>query len=414
MRSKQWSLRKVRDFAARSKFVNIEGAQLPPLSITKGRGVMLQSERYKKQIATDLRKYVIVRCQQFAFDPMSLYYGAIGWVDTIEIGLVSPDYVVFDVDDTVDKGFMSYLLRSPDQIAMYERVAETGNQFGKRRRVYWSVFEELEMRIPPLAEQRKIAGILSAVDASIARAQAVIERLQVVKAAMMVEFLTRGLPGQHSRFRKTEIGEMPEGWTVAPLDSCIDPHRPISYGILMPGKGWPGGIPVVKVKDIKNGVIDERDILLTSPELDHQYRRSRLRVGDLLLTIRGTTGRLARVPSSLDGANITQDTARLSIRAGINSEFVFFALQSPCLQAQIRDRTRGQAVKGINIGDVRKLQVPMPSIDEQEVFVTLLSAADECCAVSRLEFDALHRVRSGLLSVLLKGEVRVTSDEEVA
>jgi len=47
--------------------------------------------------------------------------------------------------------------------------------------------------------------------------------------------------------------------------------------------------------------------------MDEAYRRSRVTTGDLLFSIRGTVGRMAFVPQELDGANITQDTARVSI-----------------------------------------------------------------------------------------------------
>ena len=72
------------------------------------------------------------------------------------------------------------------------------------------------------------------------------------------------------------------------LDELIQPGRPITYGILKPGTGYPGGIPVVKVKDMRDGMIDQTDMLLTSPEIDTQYQRSKLRRGDLLISIRGS------------------------------------------------------------------------------------------------------------------------------
>ena len=62
---------------------------------------------------------------------------------------------------------------------------------------------------PSLREQRKIAAILSSVDDAIEKTQAVIDQVQVVKRGLMQELLTRGLPGRHTRFKQTEIGEVP-------------------------------------------------------------------------------------------------------------------------------------------------------------------------------------------------------------
>ena len=72
-----------------------------------------------------------------------------------------------------------------------------------------------DVALPPLPEQRKIAAILSAVDEVIEKTEAVIESLQTLKKAMMQELLTRGLPGRHTRFKQTEIGEIPEEWEAA-------------------------------------------------------------------------------------------------------------------------------------------------------------------------------------------------------
>ena len=60
---------------------------------------------------------------------------------------------------------------------------------------------------PTLPEQRKIAAILSSVDDAIEKTQAVIDQVQVVKRGLMQTLLTRGLPGRHTRFKQTEIGE---------------------------------------------------------------------------------------------------------------------------------------------------------------------------------------------------------------
>jgi type I restriction enzyme S subunit len=123
---------------------------------------------------------------------------------------------------------------------------------------------------------------------------------------------------------------------------------------------------VIKVRDYPDGHVLTEDLLRTTHEIEAPFKRSRLRGGDLLLSIRGTVGRLAEVPSSLEGANVTQDTARLSIASAHNREYIRAVLESRFLQDQIASRITGLAVKGINIGEVRKLQIPLPPRREQD------------------------------------------------
>ena len=90
--------------------------------------------------------------------------------------------------------------------------------------------EAFRFSLPPLPEQRKIAAILSSVDDAIEKTRAVIDQVQVVKRGLMQELLTRGLPGRHTRFKQTEIGEIPAEWGLVSLGG-VDPvwwrHHPL-------------------------------------------------------------------------------------------------------------------------------------------------------------------------------------------
>ncbi len=88
----------------------------------------------------------------------------------------------------------------------------------------------------------------------------------------------------------------PAGWAVASLEQLTSPARPICYGILMPKENVATGVLFVKVKDMKGDTIDLEGLHRTTPEIAAKYARASLRTGDLLLSIRGTYGRVAEVP----------------------------------------------------------------------------------------------------------------------
>jgi type I restriction enzyme S subunit len=176
----------------------------------------------------------------------------------------------------------------------------------------------------------------------------------------------------------------------------------------MPGQHCAGGVPVVKVRDIFDGRIDESDLLFTHPSIDGAYKRSRLAAGDLLITIRGTTGRVALTPSTLAGANITQDTARIRVKGGTSSEFVYFALQSEQAQQQIALHTIGQAVKGINIRDVRRLTFPIPKKEgEQRAIARALSDVDALLAGLDRLIAKKRDLKEAAMQQLLTGRIRL-------
>ena len=97
-------------------------------------------------------------------------------------------------------GFLYYLIRHHKRSLERLAAGSTFLEVSKR------AVRGLRVRLPPLPEQRKIAAILSSVDDAIEKTQAVIDQVQVVKRGLMQELLTVGIPGRHTRFKKTEIG----------------------------------------------------------------------------------------------------------------------------------------------------------------------------------------------------------------
>ena len=197
---------------------------------------------------------------------------------------------------------------------------------------------------------------------------------------------------------------------ITPLDTFVSNDAPICYGILKPGDHYEGGIPVIKVKNIIGGVILEDDLLKTTPEIHAQYKRAEVKEGDILLTIRGTTGRVAIVPNSLNGANITQDTARIRVSSNDDSLYIFYALQSFNVQQQITLNTVGQAVKGINIAEVKKLKIYHPILDEQKAIAQILSTWDQAISATEKLLENSQQQKKALMQQLLTGKKRLLDE----
>jgi type I restriction enzyme, S subunit len=186
---------------------------------------------------------------------------------------------------------------------------------------------------------------------------------------------------------------------LLPLHRLVKPDKPITYGILMPGPDIEDGVPYVRVLDMKDGVILADQVRRTSTEIARQYSRSAIAEGDILLSIRGHVGRVAVVPASLSDANITQDTARLSINGTCDRRYVFWYLQSPAVQRWMKKHTKGGAVKGINLGDVKELTIPVPLLPTQHRIADILDKAD---AIRRKREEGIRLTEELLRSTFLE------------
>lgn len=282
--------------------------------------------------------------------------------------------------------------------------------------LYQHVFERFSFLAPNDDEQARIADVLDSIDAAMRAVQALITKQARIRAGLLQDLFTRGVdqngalrpPREEAPdlYHQTELGWLPNGWDAPTIKELVDPLRPVVYGILMPGYGHPDGVPVVKVKDIRNGRIDVPALLLTSPKIDAEYARSRLKPGDLLITIRGTVGRLAIVPQILNGANITQDTARLAIASG-DPFFYRYYLETHAAKTFLEANTLGNAVQGINLGDVRRMRAPKPPQFEQSEIARRVIMFDEHLHGLQTEANKLGALKSALMQDLLTGRVSV-------
>ncbi|WP_091237401.1 restriction endonuclease subunit S [Micromonospora matsumotoense] len=330
----------------------------------------------------------------------------------------------------VDPRYIQYSFETARVRSLVRAVARTtAGQAG----VSGASLKSIALLLPPLAEQRRIVatlderllrlraaevGLVQGAGRSVQLKAAVLRsaiagRLSnfeenayaaECRRVQMLE-LRREISGNVRRGRPDPLPvvaghglDFPERWAVMSMEELTHPERTISYGILKPGPNLSDGVPYVRVVNMRNDRISSGDLHRTSSEIDDQYSRARLASDDVLISIRGTYGRVVKVTPGLAGANITQDSARLSFLAGVDPNFACIYLRSPQVQRHLTRIARGVAVKGVNISDLREMPFPLPHPSEQ---IAIVQKVDELLAVqetvakavlhSQAKAKSLHR-----------------------
>lgn len=189
-------------------------------------------------------------------------------------------------------------------------------------------------------------------------------------------------------------------WPMLPLSDVVGPDKPIVYGIVQAGPECPGGVPYIKSTDVR-GTIDPSSLSRTTREIADRYRRSVVRPGDIVFSLRGNIGELSIVPTDLTEANLTQGTARISVNGSALNEYVAFALREPSLQREIARLGKGSTFQEISLEALRRIKIPLPPLPEQRKIAEILRTWDE--AIEKLEaLRAAKRERlTGLTQKLL-------------
>jgi type I restriction enzyme, S subunit len=254
-----------------------------------------------------------------------------------------------------------------------------------------SIMRALPFVYPPLQEQRRIAEVLDRAEALRAKRRAALGLLDTLTQSIFLDLF--GDPIANAK-----------RFPVKPLIDLIDPTRPLSYGILMPGPDQAEGVKYVRVVDMKQGGIDLAGVRKTTEKISNAFRRSLLKPGDLLMSIRGHVGRFAVVPPELDGANITQDTARLAV-VGCSSVFIRECLRSLGFQRWMAKHTKGVAVRGINLGDIKLMPIIVPPTDMQNSFAKKANAVEKLKFAQRASLTELDALFASLQHRAFRGEL---------
>ena len=305
-----------------------------------------------------------------------------------KLGFGTTEFHVFRPSPRITGSYLFNLLRAP-----YIRKAGAIKMKGAagQRRVPADFFANLQIPLPPLAEQKRIAGILDAADALRAKRRESLAQLDVLLQSTFLDMF--GDPVTN-----------PMGWEVRPLQQLIQSDRPITYGILKPGPDIEGGVPYVRVVDIQKEQVLTEQLRQTTQEIARQYKRSQLIAGDLLMSIRGHVGRMAIVPLAASEANITQDTARLALSSA-DPAYVMQCLTTQGMQQHMARRTKGVAVKGINLGDVKEIPIPVPALDLQHRFTAIVESVEQQKTSQRAHLDELDTLFASLQSRAFRGDL---------
>lgn len=288
--------------------------------------------------------------------------------------------------------FFIYAMASSPVRYQFER--DSSGASNSMQNISQESLREFGMLLPPLDEQRAIADFLdrktAAIDAAIDKKTALLDRLAEQRASVINRAVTRGLDPAVELVASglSWVGPIPRHWRLMRSKYLLDQQRPVMYGIVLPGPHVADGVPIVKAGNCRPGRLRLDKMKRTSPEIERKYVRSRLLPGDVVISIRGSTGEAAIVPPELAGANLTQDAARLAPGPRVRSGWLRYVTQSAWFDGYLTPRIAGATVKGINIWDLSRVPLPLVPLDEQAAIEATLDAA-----MSRLNAaaDAIRR-----------------------
>lgn len=274
-------------------------------------------------------------------------------------GICSGDITVIRaIEDKVDPDLLPFIIQN-DFLFEYA-VGKSAGSLSPR--VKWEHLRKFEFNLPDMKDQRILADTLWSINETKQSYIALIKQTDELVKSQFIEMF-----GDNDFVVKSlseECALITKGTTPTTLGYNFTDE----------------GVNFVKIENISlDGHFIKDGMMYIGEDCNETMKRSQLKIGDVLFSIAGAIGRCVLVTEDILPANTNQALSiiRLKNNAEISNEFLMAALQSGYIEKQYMLLKRGAAQLNLSLKDVGNFKIPIPSREQQELYVDFARQTDK-------------------------------------
>jgi type I restriction enzyme S subunit len=211
--------------------------------------------------------------------------------------------------------------------------------------------------------------------------------------------------------KETVVGNVPASWDIRLLEEVSDfitkGGTPTTYGFDWANEG--NGVPFFRSECVTDDGFNPKGMNFIPTEAHLQMSRSEIKPDDLLMTITGNIGRVAKASGRFPTANINQHIARIRVlnREGADIDYVYHCLKHETYSTYYRAILTGQAYPQISLQQVRETPIALPPLPEQKKIATVLTTVDDKLDIIARQIEATQTLKQGLMQTLFSRGVGI-------
>lgn len=327
--------------------------------------------------------------------------------------------MAYDSAETFDKEFLYYLLGSDEVFNQYVQMAAGSSVQNLNK----DKVADLQLKIPPLPEQQRIAKALSDVDALISTTEKLIQKKKNIKQGTMQNLLTgkKRLPGfgpqnKSPAYKQTELGLIPEDWEVKSLGEIFEfrPNNTFTRDCLNDSKGEYQNVHYGDVLIKYPSILDcsKESIPFINEGINVKFSKYGIMEGDIIIADTAedeTVGKVVEI-FNLGEKKIVSGLHTFLCRK-ITDDFTprwlgYFMNQS-IFHNQLLPFITGTKVSAISRTAIQNVKVLIPSKEEQTAIANVLSSMDKEIETLNTKLEKYRNLKTAMMQQLLTGKIRL-------
>jgi type I restriction enzyme S subunit len=274
-------------------------------------------------------------------------------------------------------------------------ILESGFKGAGLKHISKDYLENIEIPLPPLATQQKIATILDQADAIITNNQAIVEKYDTLTQSLFLEMF--GDPVKNEK-----------GWDK---NNCRNILKVIGGGVFKSSDYVKNGIPLIRIGSVNKGYFDDRETVFIPETYIKTHKKYLVYPNDLLITLTGTVGKndygnVFKLGNDYEKYYLNQRVAKFEInKTKIDSVFFEFYLKQNEIKKLLTSVSRGVRQANISNEDIYNLEIILPSINLQNQFAERVQAIEVQKQQAQLVLSKSEELFTSLLQKAFKGEL---------
>ena len=380
-----WKAEKLSDFAERVTRKNTNNETNLPLTISSKDGLVDQISYFNKTVASkDMSGYYLLKNGEYAYNKsysVGYDFGSVKRLDRYDMGALSTLYICFGLKKHDSDFIKAYF----DSLKWYREIymisAEGARNHGLLN-VPTDEFFDAKHYIPQdLAEQRKIANFMIALERRIEAQQSLVDNLKKYKRGLLNKVFSNTDEKIYPTVYLSEVADFLQGLTYSPSDVANAGHL------------------VLRSSNIQNGTLSFDDCVYVDKSIPESLQ---VKCADVIMCVRNGSkslvGKTALIP--IDMPKTTWGAFMMIVRSKLNDTYIFHYLNSQMFFSQVFKDTGTATINQITKGILNECRLPLPPVEERKKISKMLSTFDAKIYNAERTLYALMETRKALLQQL--------------